>query len=398
MLEFGKDLRIFVLIHSPNTRQKMIISPAIKNQVLNKSGKANIKIRISHSGVSRFIATKFYIEPEFFKANGKVSNDHPNAAFINVELKQLVLDYERKLLNVDYQNFHVSRIIELLTEKAAVNDFTAYFEKFIAEKKLINIRTSEIHQATLNKIKKFDPRWPLMFEDINAGWLKKFENYMTKEGAMVNASAIHFRNIRTVFNSAIDNEVVYLNIYPFRRFKIKSAPTEKKSISIEQLRAIRDFQTTWEITALARDFFMLSFYLIGTNNGDLYNLKSITNGRVAFSRAKTHRKYSIKVEPEAELLINKMAGKSNLLMVSEHYEDVHKLTHQINKALKRIMPGLTMYHARHTWATIAKNNARATDEDIAAALGHSRKTVTEIYINRDPAIVDRLNRQVLDFL
>lgn len=376
----------------------MIISPAIKNPVVNKSGKANIKIRISHAGVSRFIATDFYVEPSLFKVNGTVSSDHPNSAFINVELKQIVLNYEKKLLNVDYQNFHVNRIVEILTEKAAINDFSAYFEKFIAEKKQINIRTSEIHQATLNKIKKFDPRWPLMFEDINAGWLRKFENSMTKEGAKVNAAAIHFRNIRTVFNSAIDDEAISLNIYPFRRFKIKSAETEKRSITVDQLKAIRDFKTSWEITALARDFFMLSFYLIGTNNGDLYNLKTVTGGRVTFSRAKTHRKYSIKVEPEAEILINKLKGKTNLLMVSEHYETVRKMTHQINKALKRIMPDLTMYHARHTWATIAKNNVRASDEDIAAALGHSRKTVTEIYINRDPAIVDRLNREVIDCL
>jgi len=376
----------------------MNISPAIKKTEVTKNGKVNIKIRVSHKGDSRFISTQFFIEPSQFKANGTVSSDHPNAAFINVELKQLVLNYEKKLLNVDYHNFHVNRIVELLNEKAAVNDFSAYFEKFIAEKKQINIRTSEIHQATLNKIKKFDPRWPLMFEDINAGWLRKFENSMTKEGAKVNAAAIHFRNIRTVFNSAIDNEAISLNIYPFRRFKIKSAETEKRSITIEQLKAIRDFKTSWEITALARDFFMLSFYLIGTNNGDLYNLKAITGDRITFSRAKTHRMYSIKVEPEAEILIKQLQGKKNLLMVSEHYETVRKMTHQINKALKRIMPDLTMYHARHTWATIAKNNVRASDEDIAAALGHSRKTVTEIYINRDPAIVDRLNREVIDCL
>ena len=189
-----------------------------------------------------------------------------------------------------------------------------------------------------------------------------------------------------------------MNIYPFRRFKIKSAETEKRSITIDQLKAIRDFETNWEITALARDFFMLSFYLIGTNNADLYNLKTMNAGRITYSRAKTHRKYSIKVEPEAELLIKKLQGENKLIMVSEHYDTVHKMTHQLNKALKRIMPDLTMYHARHTWATIAKNKCRASEEDIAAALGHSRKTVTQIYINRDPSIVDRLNRGVIDCL
>lgn len=376
----------------------MNISPAIKKTEVTKNGKVNIKIRISHKGASRFIATEFYVDPSHFKESGTVSSIHPNSSFINLELKQILLAYERKLISVDTQNYSIGRIVELLTEKAAINDFFSFYEKFIAEKKLVNIRTSEIHQATLNKIKKFDQRLPLMFEDINAGWLKKFENFMTVEGAKVNAAAIHFRNIRTVFNSAIDNEIINLNIYPFRRFKIKSAETEKRSITIDQLKAIRDFETNWEITALARDFFMLSFYLIGTNNADLYNLKTMNAGRITYSRAKTHRKYSIKVEPEAELLIKKLQGENKLIMVSEHYDTVHKMTHQLNKALKRIMPDLTMYHARHTWATIAKNKCRASEEDIAAALGHSRKTVTQIYINRDPSIVDRLNREVIDCL
>ena len=79
------------------------------------------------------------------------------------------------------------------------------------------------------------------------------------------------------------------------------------------------------------------------------------------------------------------------------------MTRVLDRKLKNIgdavgVPGLTMYHARHTWATLAANQLNASDEDIGQALGHSKKTVTTGYINRDPERVDVLNRGVLDLL
>lgn len=79
------------------------------------------------------------------------------------------------------------------------------------------------------------------------------------------------------------------------------------------------------------------------------------------------------------------------------------MTRVLDRKLKNIgdavgVPGLTMYHARHTWATIAANQLNASNEDIGEALGHSLKTVTTGYIKRDPDRVDKLNRGVLDLL
>lgn len=403
----------------------MNISPAIKKTEVNKSGKVNIKIRVSHNHDTRFIATKYYIDLNEWKANETVSSDHPNAAFINNELKKIVFAYEQKLFDVKYENWHVNRIVELLTDPAAINDFTAYFERFIKEKQTINAGTAELYQRTLNKIEKFEKRKPLMFEDITAGWLKKFEAWMKKDELKPNSIAIFMRQIRAVFNNAIDNEVIGLNVYPFRRFNILQEPTVKRSITLEQLKMIRDYQTKWNITALARDFFMLSFYLIGMNSDDLYHAKEISkDGRLNYTRAKTHRPYSIKVEPEAMAMIEKLKGEKSLLMLSEHYRTVHDMTLSLNRALKLIMPGLQVYSARHTWATVAKNyifkesetliiskedptkniiqknreHVIISNEQIGDALGHTRKSVTEIYIDRDPAIVDKLNRDVLDCL
>lgn len=407
-------------------RNGMKIAAAIKKTAVNKSGKVNIKIRVSHNDGTRFISTKYYIDKSEWRVNGTVSDVNPNSAYINNEIKKLIFNYEQKLFSVKCENFHINRIVELLTDPAAVNDFTAYFNRYIKEKKGINAGTAELYQRTLNKIEKFDSRKPLMFEDINAGWLKKFEAWMVKDDLKINSISIPLRQIRAVFNNAIDNDIIPLTVYPFRRFKIARGTTVKRSITLEQLKMIQDFQTKWKITELARDFFMLSFYLIGMNSDDLYHAKAISaDGRLIYDRAKTHRNYSVKVEPEAMAIIEKYKGENNLLMLSEHYKTVHAMTHSFNVALKRILPSLEVYTARRTWATIAKNNIYKTNstvevskedttknitvttkehvivstEEIGDALGHTRKTVSEGYIAyRDPAIVDKLNRAVIDCL
>jgi integrase len=56
-----------------------------------------------------------------------------------------------------------------------------------------------------------------------------------------------------------------------------------------------------------------------------------------------------------------------------------------------------MYWARHSWATVAIDLDIPKDT-VAAALGHSSNTVTDVYINFDRAKIDRANRMVLDYV
>lgn len=62
-----------------------------------------------------------------------------------------------------------------------------------------------------------------------------------------------------------------------------------------------------------------------------------------------------------------------------------------------ILPNITMYWARHTWATIAASLDIPKDT-ISAALGHGESTVTDIYIDFEQEKVDLANRRVLDWV
>ena len=274
-----------------------------------------------------------------------------------------------------------------------------------------NESTKELYYYSLRRIEQFDKYISTRsIDEIGIPWLTRFESWLAQTNSK-NARNILLRNIRAVFNYALDCE--YTTNYPFRRFNIRPEATRKRAMTVEQLRSLAVYPVE-DYQVFYRDMFVLMFCLIGINVVDLYSLGSIVDGRVEYRRAKTHRLYSIKVEPEAQAIIDKYHGTKNLLCIADRWTTHSQFGKQMNKALKRmgemqrvgrggkkvfepIVPGLTTYWARHTWATIAAS-LDIPKETIAHALGHGNDTVTDIYIDFDKRKVDEANRKVLDFV
>ena len=110
-------------------------------------------------------------------------------------------------------------------------------------------------------IEKYSPG-ELRFSDITVKFLRDLELYLNDNGSSINNTSLHMRNIRSVFNMAIDDEVIELNLYPFRKYKIKKEKTVKRNLTIEELRQFKNIEIPG-VPGLSRDVFMLSFYLIG---------------------------------------------------------------------------------------------------------------------------------------
>lgn len=175
--------------------------------------------------------------------------------------------------------------------------------------------------------------------------------------------------------------------YHFRKFRIKNETTKKRSLTIDQLRQIKD----WPCEDHERqyiDIFMLIFYLMGINIIDLCHLKEIVNGRVEYRRMKTGRIYSIKLEPEALDIIEKYRGKDYLLNILDRHKNYKNYSHRLNNRLKEFgsvsigkhgkkdkqgaFPYLSTYYARHTWATIG-SIVRYTERDYCGLFGAWRE-------------------------
>lgn len=273
--------------------------------------------------------------------------------------------------------------------------------------------TREVYDRTVKALAAFDPEIERRtFGDLNRAYLERFERHC-RDTMSINSIAILLRNIRTVFNKAIDDGKT--DFYPFRAFKIKQQETRKRALTVEQLVWILNMEPLPGYEE-ARDIFILSFYLIGINLADLLSAKktSVKNRYLNYRRAKTGRLYSVKIEPEAADLIRKYAGKSHLVNGLERYATENSYLSKINKRLKYLgcprgkrgkilgegrFPDLSTYWARHTWATIAYEIGVPVDI-IGQALGHSDKShsVTFIYIKENQGKVDEANRRVIDYV
>jgi integrase len=297
--------------------------------------------------------------------------------------------------------------------KKKVGTFVSTFEDCIKGKHKENTITS--YTLTLKLMKMYDPQLEQKsFEDITLKYLQDFDWWLQDTRKQKQTSRnVNFRNIRSVFNAAIDSEIT--TNYPFRKFKLKKEQTRKRSLSVNELRTLRDYPCD-DYLIIYKDMFMLMFYLCGVNAVDLFSAKpdAIRNGRLEYTRAKTGKNYSIKVEPEAQKLINKYKGKKHLLYIADkepykHFlEKMSKRLKDIGpyerkgyggkKTIKSLFPDLSQYWCRHTWASIAAE-LDIPKETIAAGLGHDMgNATTAIYINFNQKKVDVANRKIIDFV
>lgn len=393
-----------------------------------KSGNpSKLKIAIAQKGVSALISLNAKIYPNQWDVSREKVVNHPDAMLMNVYIQgvkrqvdtiilSLANDGELRSLSASQLRNYIQDRLE--PEKAAAkneekrrkNLFATRYVRFAESKKE---STKRIYMETYKRMTEFAGAklQELAFEDITKEWLTKFDNYMAKQSPSRNARNIHLRNIRAVFNEAIDDDVT--TFYPFRRFSIRNVATRKRNLKVDELNTLFNFPCEKHAQQYL-DMFKLMFMLLGINTIDLCNLKKIENGRIDFYRAKTNRLYSIKVEPEALEIINKYKGENFLLNILDRYKDYKDYTKRLNRALKKIgqvdrvgrggkkvykalFPDISTYWARHSWATIAASLDIPKDT-IAHALGHGNNTVTDIYIDFDQDKVDAANRKVLDWV
>jgi site-specific recombinase XerD len=391
-----------------------VLSIYLDTRKKNSSDVYPVKFRIYHNKAF-FISSGMYSNVNTWD-NGEYGKKEPNYKVKNMALrsKYNLLESELLLLGGKLKGMsdkqlkeHLSNIISLKPVTSC--DFLRYYDEYISLKDKKSTKDNYINTRKL--IVEFDDA--PTFETIDRKWLTSFNQFLVDKGYMTNYIGIHLKNIRAVFNYAIDEEVTTL--YPFRKFKIKREQTRKRSLTIDELKLLKNYPCE-EYLEFYRDIFMLIFYLIGINLEDLLFLTkdNLMNGRIEYYRHKTGKLFSIKVEPEAQSILDKYKGDRYLLNIMDNRSNYTSFTTSIDRALKQIgevsilkrgkkirnplFPKLSTYWARHSWATLAAE-LDIPKETISAGLGHEiGSDVTSIYIKFDQKKVDDANRRVIDYL
>lgn len=391
-----------------------------------KEGKAVVlKITIAHHHKSALISLDAKIFPDQWDDVRKQIINHPDRQVLNTYINRVKSQVDSLIVRWTNEgiinSLTASQIKDMCMDeldpdrKKAKEDKTTFLYRFRKYAERMKSGSRKTFDHTLNRLFAFKDEatiGKLKFEDLTVDWLKEFDNFMAKTAPSKNSRNIHFRNIRTVFNEAIEDGIT--SFYPFRRFKIKNEVTAKRDLSVEELRLLIYFDCE-ECAVKYRDYFLLMFYLMGINNIDLCHLKEIAKGRLEFHRTKTRHFFSMKIEPEAMALIKKYKGENWLLDILDHWSSDEFFRKKMNKCLQKIgpitrsgrggkktynplFPKLTTYYARHSWASIAAS-LDIPIETISAGLGHEYgNRITAIYINYDNKKVDVANRKVLDWV
>lgn len=392
-------------------------------------GKGSVVIVLSHNRTTTTIRTGVRLAPEEFKDQKVVGRK--DAKLLNTKLQKQKAELDEKIamlsLTDEFESMTAPDIKLALVKAPVVAKRVPTVEEVFAEYLeggILKEGTKGIYNITLQKILSYDGR-RLRIKDIDLKWLRGFDKFLSRtQGA--NGKAIYLRALRAVCNYARHQK--YTDIYPFDSFQIKYEETQKRNIPVEVLREFYVCPTS-KINERYRDYFFLMFFLIGINVKDLLLAKKsqVIDNRLEYIREKTGKKYSIKLEPEAQVLLKKHEGHGKYLLdamdTCVHHQSFMK---EINKHIKTIgivestkvdeewpaslfddvtpvikseplIPDITTYYARHTWATFAHEIGISTDI-ISLALGHSfGNRVTLIYIKPDQTKVDDANRRVLDY-
>lgn len=287
-------------------------------------------------------------------------------------------------------------------------------------------------------------RKQISITEINARFLSDFETFLQKKrtlkrknqhGNIVTierpgVSKVGIRDymvaIRTIFNAARyeyndeDRGEIRIAHYPFRKYEIKKAPDpQKRALTIEQIRkisAVTNKDLQFPRSVLARDVFMLSFYLAGMNLADLYDAKAsaYANDRLSYYRQKTRDRrqdsayISISVEPETMPLLKKYRDKTGerVFCFANMYATADTFCSNVNIGLKRVAmvceipENISTYYARFSFATIARNDCGVSKDDINLSLDHvdASLKMADAYIKKDWSIIDRVIRKVINKL
>lgn len=375
-----------------------------------KNAEYPIKLSITKGGRTAYLPTGIFVSPLNWKDRriiGRKDKARLNDFLLSFQSRARDIINEGRLQGryidcdaTDVKNDVAEQMGKEPKRSASVH-FMDIFDRFAETRK--TERTKEIYRVTGRKIRQLFPMAErIAITAIDWEWLEDFDERLISLGNNPSTRNLDFRNIRAVVRYAIKRKLIKEN--PFEDFQIPEGVSPNRALSIEQLRTFMNAPLApWE--EKYRDFFMLSFYLIGINTEDLLHLEAIEDGRINYIRAKTHKPISVKVEDAARVLFDKYKGERFLLNVLDTYSSTHNWTTKVDATLKSIafrngLPPITMYWARHTWATIAHGDLGISVGTIADALGHqSDHKVTHIYIRKkDYSVVDEANKKVIKYL
>lgn len=381
----------------------VVVSVLLDTRTVNKEGTYPVKIKVYFQGKPKYYPTGICMNTK-----EELEEVLESKSKKNIEIQDIIgKELSRILKNVDILvergTFSFSNLNNMLGKNigGTLNEMiSAKIKELENEEKF---GTSAFYKGTLSLLKRY-MKHDVPINEVTVEWLNGLEKFILKTANQTTV-AMNMRNIRATMNIAKQVGVIRESDYPFGRgkYQIKEGSGKKKALNKKQLKAIAEYSDGSMTTEFYRDLWLFIYFCNGLNVADLISLKfsDIQNGEISFIRKKTKdRTRDVKriyaaITPEMYSIINKWGNdpKKSVYIFPflkpgdsawEHEKKKKNLTKLINKRMKIIGEKLnfgkiTTYVARHTYATVLRNEG-VPISIISPMLGHSSVTTTEIYL------------------
>lgn len=389
---------------------------------LKKEEEGKIYYQLIHQRVVRLIKTNLSVKSSEW--------DDTRGRLIISECSVERADYLREVMakiESDLDNIRKCIIyLETTRKKFSVNDIKQYVSKsgerqsfFSYMHKIIHqlydtghYRLHEIYTTTYNSLQRFNCGRDMLFSEFNAKTMLAYEGWL-KERVSANTSSFYMRNLRAVYNRAVDEGLTEQR-NPFKHVYTGIDKTKKRAVPLKVIRELKNLNLEdAPRLAFARDMFLFSFYTRGMAFVDMAYLKKsdLSLGCLVYCRRKTGQKLYIKWERCMQEIVDRYAAADTMFLLpiikrtgTLERNDYRNMSSKLNECLKKISKRLglsvpiTMYVSRHTWASVAKSK-NVPLSVISEGMGHDSEATTRIYLSAlDTYAIDRANKLILSAL
>lgn len=250
------------------------------------------------------------------------------------------------------------------------------------------------------------------FSSVTEGLITRYNAFLAQRGMVRNSISFYMRIIRAMYNKAVRLKLAD-KCNPFSEVYTGIDSTRKRAVSeniISQLHKLNLQEGT--PIALTRDMFIFSFCTRGMTFVDMAYLKksNLQDGVICYTRRKTGKLLSVKIEPKVQRIIEKYKSASNTYIfpiitstkVKDAYNEYLAAINTYNRMLRKLskmLPSnckLTSYTSRHSWATAARNH-NVPISVISAGMGHTSEQTTRIYLTTlENTVIDNENQRLLN--
>ena len=394
---------------------------------MRKDGSYPVVIRIYKDGRQAYLGTDI-----FSTSDGIIERDDEGQVLLkktkyigsvrraNHRVNAVLQDAREKIQRLidqgNIKRLSVAQIKKHILSGADSVSLTQYLQRIIKElEQQDRVGTAEAYRNAIRFLTKYF-KDDVSFDELNTTTLQQLEVKYIAAGKSYNGLSAYLRSIRATYNRAIKEELIEENIYPFKRYSIKSKPTTKRALPVEHLKLLKKYTPANDGQQLALDVFFFSFYMTGLAFIDICRIKKnmITEGRLVSSRQKSGKGFNVKINKEAEDILNRYIEDKNPddyvfpvmqrgASEADNSSKVKLATRNLNRRLQHIAKQcgvnkhITLYTARHTYATLARNKG-VDIATISELLRHSSIKTTQIYLDSlSSDTLDKANDDITDF-